>query len=147
MRKLFFLIMLWFLLNPAFSSDNSTLISLELRDADLKETLIMLAEKAKINLIISPKIKGTITCRFKQIDPLELIQLIAKTNGLYLEEHGNIKAILPENSDSGELKINFISLQNSDSENVSKTLEKLKSDKNTSIIPDKQNNRLIIIQH
>lgn len=120
-------------------------ISIEVRDADLRTILMDLAKRANINLLLSPKIKGTITCRVTDMDPLELIVFIAKTNGLEYEDHGRIKILTVETPlDQGTLRFEIIPLQNASAEKVAKMIESLKLDKKTHVVHDEHGNRLIV---
>ncbi|MBF0499766.1 MAG: hypothetical protein HQM09_06520 [Candidatus Riflebacteria bacterium] len=118
---------------------------LDVRDADLRQVLMDLAQRGHINLMISPKVSGRLSCRVTDMDTLELIQFIARANGLTYEDHGRIKLILAEEAQPTRVSFEIISLQNARAADVSQMIESLKLDKHTRVTHDVQGNRLIVI--
>lgn len=118
---------------------------LDARNADMRKVLNELARKANINLLLSPKIQGTITCYLSGLEPEEIIYLLAKSNGFVLEKHGNIIIILPHPQSTGKVRFEIITLQNANSKEVSKIIQNLKIDKNIRITHDERTNKLIVI--
>ena len=57
-------------------------ISLDLKDADLKDVLKTLAELARINIAIDPEVKGSVTIRLHDVPWDQALDVILKTNGL-----------------------------------------------------------------
>ncbi|MEW6712918.1 MAG: hypothetical protein AB1403_24075, partial [Candidatus Riflebacteria bacterium] len=72
-------IFLFFALN--FQLNAGQLIDINVKDADIRQTLEKIARQASINLIVSPKVSGKITCMVTQMDAKELILFIARANG------------------------------------------------------------------
>lgn len=125
--------------------NDHSVVTLEVRDADLRATLMELAGKAKINLLISPKVRGTLTCRVTDMDPFELLIFIARANGLEFEDHGRIKVIMADEPvDQGNVTFEIIPLQNAKAEEVARMIESLRLDKNTHVVHDAHGNRLIV---
>jgi|GEM_PF-5538909 len=120
-------------------------VDLDVRDADLRQVLQQLATKANINIILSPKVKGTITCRVKDVDPKELICFIARTNGLEIEDHGHVLLILTEDLPHTNVHFEIIPLQNANAADTAKMIQSLKLDKHAKVTHDARTNRLIVI--
>lgn len=123
---------------------NDSLIDLDVRDADLRETFLDIARRADINLVIASQVSGKVTCRITRMEPVELILLLAQANGLRVQEHGRTIAILQENRSHGNILIEVISLQNADAAETAKIIQQLKMDKHAHITHDQRTNRLIV---
>jgi type II secretory pathway component GspD/PulD (secretin) len=134
-----------FLALSAAGAADQALISLDVRDADVREVLLNLAARAKLNVLLSPKIKGTITCRVQDMEPRELIEFIARTNGFVLEDRGRILLILGEQSIGNRVRFEVIPLMNASAQEVAKMIQTLKMDKSTRVTHDERTNRLIIV--
>jgi type II secretory pathway component GspD/PulD (secretin) len=126
----------------AFASD---LIDLDVKDADIRETIEKIARKASINIIVSPKVKGKITCLVKQMDARELIVFIARANGFEVEDRGRIIVVMAGKSSGKQVRVEVISLQYGNSAEVSKIIQNIRRDKNVRITHDERTNRLILV--
>lgn len=120
------------------------LVDINVKDADIRETLEKIAREASINIIVSPKVSGKITCLIKQMDARELINFIARTNGLVVEDHGRIIVVLAGQSISRNVRFEVISLQNANSAEVAKIIQTIRRDKNVVVTHDERTNRLIL---
>lgn len=120
-------------------------VDLDVKDADLRQTLEKIARQASINIIVSPKVSGKITCLVNGMDAKELIYFIARTNGLEVEDHGRIMIVLAGKASSGKSRFKIIPLQNADSAEVARIIRTLKQDKSLRVTHDERTNRLIII--
>lgn len=120
------------------------LVDINVKDADIRETLEKIAREASINIIVSPKVSGKITCLIKQMDARELINFIARANGLVVEDHGRIIVVLAGQSISRNVRFEVISLQNANSAEVAKIIQTIRRDKNVNITHDERTNRLIL---
>lgn len=123
------------------------LVDINVKDADIRETLEKIAREASINIIVSPKVSGKITCLIKQMDARELINFIARANGLVVEDHGRIMVVLAGQSISRNVRFEVISLQNANSAEVAKIIQTIRRDKNVNITHDERTNRLILQYH
>lgn len=141
LKSVFVLALLIFYL-PANASE---IVSIDVKDADLRQTLEKIARQASINIIVSPKVTGKITCLVKNMDAKELILFIARTNGLEVEDHGRILAILAGKSTPTNVRFEVIPLQNANSAEVAKIIQTLQRDKNVTVTHDERTNRLIVV--
>lgn len=64
--------------------ENNKLITLTLKDADLKQALRMIANKANLNIAFDSSVNDVISLDFKKITLLEAIEQIAEVNNLEL---------------------------------------------------------------
>lgn len=126
-------------------SGDSSQVTLDVRDADLRQVFQLLANKAGINILVSPKVKGSITCRVVDMDPRELILYIARTNGLVIEDHGRILMILTDIPAGSRVRMEVIPLQNAKAADVAKMIETIKIDKRARVTHDERTNRLIVV--
>jgi type IV pilus assembly protein PilQ len=73
-------------------------ISLDVKQADLNQTIHALASFAKINIVVSDKIKGKASLQLKNIDAYQALILLLRTNNLSFLRAGNIWYIAPRES-------------------------------------------------
>jgi type IV pilus assembly protein PilQ len=57
-------------------------ISLDLKDADLKDVLRTFAELAKVNIVIDPGVRGSVTIRLQDVPWDQALDVILRVNGL-----------------------------------------------------------------
>lgn len=69
---------------------NGEPISLDLKDADLKDVLRTFAELEKINIAIDPEIRGSVTIRLENVPWDQALEVILATNGLGDILEGNV---------------------------------------------------------
>lgn len=138
-------ILAWGFLMPALGQPSGKLISLDVRDVDIRKVLMGIADQAKINILLASKIQGTLTCRVTDVDPRELIDIIARTNGYTIEEHGRILLILNESTSGNRLHFEIIPLQNAKAADVAKIIQTLKLNKKAQVTHDERTNRLIVV--
>ena len=65
-------------------------ISLDLKDADLKDVLRTFAELTKLNIAIDPEVKGSVTVRLQDVSWDQALDLILEINGLVYVLEGNV---------------------------------------------------------
>jgi len=65
-------------------------ISLDLKDADIKDVLRTFAELTGLNIAIDPDVKGSVTVRLHDVPWDQALDLILKINGLGYVLEGNI---------------------------------------------------------
>jgi type II secretory pathway component GspD/PulD (secretin) len=123
----------------------SRLVDLDVKDADLRQTLEKIARQASINIIVSPKVSGKITCLVNQMDARELIFFLARANGLEVEDNGPIIIVMVGKSASRKQRVEVISLQYASSAEVAKMIQSLRQDKSVSVTHDERTNRLILV--
>jgi type IV pilus assembly protein PilQ len=65
-------------------------ISLDLKDADLKDVLRTFAELTKLNIAIDPDVRGSVTLRLHDVPWDQALDVILRINGLGYVLEGNI---------------------------------------------------------
>ncbi len=68
-------------------------ISLDLKDADLKDVLLTFGKLARVNVAIDPEVRGSVTVSLHDVPWDEALDLILKTNGLGYILEGNVVRI------------------------------------------------------
>ncbi len=80
-------------------------VSLEFKDADIRDVISILSEVSGVNFVIDPEVKGTVTIKLKNVPWRKALDVILKSNGLgMLEEGPNIIRIGPVDKINRELK-------------------------------------------
>nr|HPN89103.1 secretin and TonB N-terminal domain-containing protein [Candidatus Omnitrophota bacterium] len=75
-------------------------VSLDFRDASIKNVLEILALKSGVNIVASPEVKGMISLRLNDVPWQDALDVILQTYGYAYEKRGNIILV----SSVGELK-------------------------------------------
>jgi type IV pilus assembly protein PilQ len=65
-------------------------ISLDLKDADLRDVLRTFAELARVNIAIDPEVKGSVTVRLHDVPWDQALDVILQVNGLGYVLEGNV---------------------------------------------------------
>lgn len=78
---------------PARAEDN---ISLDFRDADIRDILKIIAQKSGTNIIAEKSVRGNVTVRLTDVYYEEAMNLIAKTNGFAVRKIGNTWVLADE---------------------------------------------------
>lgn len=65
-------------------------ISLDLKDADLKDVLRTFAKLARLNIAIDPEVKGSVTVRLHDVPWDQALDVILQVNGLGYVLEGNV---------------------------------------------------------
>ncbi len=67
-------------------------VSLEFKDADIRDVIRILAEVSGLNFVVDPKVKGTVTLRLRNVPWDKALDVILKSNRLgKIEEDGIIR--------------------------------------------------------
>ncbi len=70
-------------------------VSVDFQEADLHAVFRFLAEVGNINIVVSEKVKGTITLKVKQVPWDQLLDIILANHGLAMMKLGNVIRIAP----------------------------------------------------
>jgi len=91
----FFFICLIFPVSAQAQIKNNN-ISLELHNADLPDTLRLLAKFMHINVMISPSVTGTTTLNFSNASPNYAFNMVLNANGLAASRSGSMVLVAPQ---------------------------------------------------
>ncbi len=80
------------------------LVSLEFKDADVRDVINILSEVSGINFVIDPEVKGTVTIKLRNVPWRKALDVILKVSGLGMIDEGhNIIRIGPVDKINREL--------------------------------------------
>lgn len=65
-------------------------ISLDLKDADIRDVLLIFSKLARLNMVIDPEVRGSVTVRLENVPWDQALDVILKVNGLGYVLEGNI---------------------------------------------------------
>ncbi|HSE65226.1 MAG TPA: secretin and TonB N-terminal domain-containing protein [Thermoanaerobaculia bacterium] len=65
-------------------------ISLDLKDADIRDVLLTFSKLARLNMVIDPDVRGSVTVRLENVPWDQALEVILKVNGLGYVLEGNI---------------------------------------------------------
>src|SRR5437870_10830491 len=62
----------------------------EFQGDDVGQVLRLLARQAKVNMVVSETVTGTVTMRLEDVSALQAISIIVKANGLFMDKIDNV---------------------------------------------------------
>jgi type II secretory pathway component HofQ len=65
-------------------------ISLDLKDADIRDVLLTFSRLARLNMVIDPDVRGLVTVRLENVPWDQALDVILKVNGLGYVLDGNL---------------------------------------------------------
>jgi len=65
-------------------------ITLEFKDADIKTVLRILSIKSGLNIVAGEEVKGAVTIRLTNVEPMRALRVVLKTYNYVFEKDGNI---------------------------------------------------------
>jgi type IV pilus assembly protein PilQ len=68
-------------------------ISLDLKDADIRDVLLTFSRLARLNMVIDPDVRGSVTVRLEDVPWDQALEVILKVNGLGYVLDGNIARV------------------------------------------------------
>ena len=68
-------------------------ISLDLKDADIRDVLLTFSKLARLNMVIDPEVRGSVTVRLENVPWDQALEVILKVNGLGYVLEGNIMRV------------------------------------------------------
>ena len=68
-------------------------ISLDLKDADIRDVLLTFSKLARLNMVIDPDVRGSVTVRLENVPWDQALEVILKVNGLGYVLEGNIARV------------------------------------------------------
>ena len=135
------------------------IISLKIKDADLKDVVLYLAEFAGLNVVFDPDVRGTVTVNLQDVPWDQTLDIILKQNKMGKTIEGNILRIAPvsvltreeeeqrrltESKElSGPVVVKTITLSYSKAKDVAALLRSKISPRGEIIVDDRTNTLLI----
>ena len=75
---------------PAPRRFTGEIISLDLKDADIRDVLKVFAKIGRFNLVVDPEVKGSVTVRLQNVPWDQALDVILRMNGLGYTLEGRI---------------------------------------------------------
>jgi type IV pilus secretin PilQ/predicted competence protein len=141
------------------SAYSGEIVSLKLKDADLRDVILYLAEVAGLNVVFDPDVRGIVTCNLQEVPWDQALDLILKQNKMGKTIEGNVLRIasigvltreeedqrkLKESRElAGPLQVKTVTLSYSKANDVKALLE-TKISSRGEIIVDSRTNTLLI---
>jgi type IV pilus assembly protein PilQ len=127
-----------------FKVSQDKIVALEIKEAEIRDVLRMLAEQFGLNIVISDKVSGKISVKFTNVSVEEAIDAIVTINGYAYTKKGNvIKVTTPEEVERETPITRVFVLNNAIAEDLKPSLEKSLSSIGT-IEVDKRSNALVV---
>ena len=77
-------------MEPETVADNGGIGVREFQGDDVGEVLRLLARQAKINMVVSEAVVGTVTMRLEDVTALQAVAIIVKAKGLFMDKIDNV---------------------------------------------------------
>lgn len=127
-----------------FKISEGKILSLEIKEAEIKDVLRMLAEQFGLNIVVSNMVEGKISVKFTNVSVEEAIDAIVTINGYAYTKKGSvIKVTTPEEIEREAPITRVFILNNAIAEDLKPSLLKALSS-GGSIEVDKRSNALIV---
>ncbi|MDP8261070.1 MAG: type IV pilus secretin PilQ [Candidatus Kappaea frigidicola] len=105
------------------SNDNDKKISMDFKDADIKDVLRIVSDKSGINIIAGGEVQGVVTMKLESVPWDKALDIILKTQGYVYEQDGNIiRVTTRENLSMEDLETTLFSLSYADAESLTTSL-------------------------
>ncbi|MDI9570795.1 MAG: secretin and TonB N-terminal domain-containing protein [Pseudomonadota bacterium] len=69
-------------------------MSVDFQEADIRGVFRLLAEQGKVNLVVSPEVKGNVTVRMDDVSWEQILATILEINGLRQKRSGNVISVM-----------------------------------------------------
>jgi type IV pilus assembly protein PilQ len=126
------------------SNDNDKKISMDFKDADIKDVLRIISDKSGINIIAGGEVQGVVTMKLENVPWDKALDIILKTQGYVYEQDGNIiRVTTRENLSMEDLETTLFSLNYADAESLSTSLADMLSPRGK-IQFDTRTNQIIV---
>jgi len=127
------------------STNDADYITLNFKDADLRNILRMIARSAQINIIAGPEVKGSVTMELDKVRWEQALSLVLSVNGYtYLKEGNIIRIVSIDNVDKEPLTVVVIPLSYAKSDEVVTIIQPLLTSDRGKIQSDSRANVIII---
>lgn len=126
----------------SFASDKGPLVSLELRDVELRDVIRAIGQEHGINIVVDEKVTGKVTVSLRNIPLWDAIDSILKGKGYAYIKDDNIVRVVPMSEDE-DLITRTIPIKYADPKELEIVVKKILSKKGD-VIADLRSNTLTI---
>ena len=110
-------------------------MTLNVHEADLRSTIIMVARAAALNVSVDDSVTGTISMSINGTEPAKILEIIAKTKNLSMIRDGEIFIMTSHVNNGALMKSYVLPVRYGDPENLRKAVV-LSLDPDLEVIPD-----------
>jgi len=126
-------------------TNEADLITLNFKDADLRDILRMIARSAQVNIIAGPEVRGSVTMELNKVGWEQALSLVLNVNGYtYLKEGNVIRIVSVGNADKEPLAVAVIPLSYAKSDEIATIIVPLLTPDRGKVQSDSRANVLII---
>jgi type IV pilus assembly protein PilQ len=110
-------------ISSILKSSKPKTISMDFKDADIKDVLRIISDKSEMNIIAGGEVQGVVTMKLENVPWDKALNIILKTQGYVYEQDGNIiRVTTRENLSMEDLETTLFSLNYADAESLSTSL-------------------------
>ncbi|RLD08635.1 MAG: hypothetical protein DRI44_09575 [Chlamydiae bacterium] len=126
-------------------TNKANLITLNFKDADLRNILRMIARSVQANIIAGPEVKGTVTMELNKVGWEQALSLVLSVNGYtYLKEGNIIRVVSTDRIDKEPLNVAVIPLNYAKSDEIVPIIKPMLTPERGKIESDTRANVIII---
>ena len=126
-------------------TNEADLITLNFKDADLRNILRMIARSAQVNIIAGPEVRGSVTMELNKVGWEQALGLVLNVNGYtYLKEGNIIRVVSAGDAEKEPLTVVVIPLSYAKSDEVAVIIKPLLTPERGKIQSDARANVIII---
>lgn len=131
--------------HPKPLDQGASLLSMEFRDADLKDVLRALGQENQLNIIVGEEVSGKVTLSFREVSFEEALGAILKVNNLVSFQEGNIIRVIKSPFGDGEtgLETRILPVSYADAKETKEIIKELLTKKG-SVTIDARTNSLVV---
>jgi len=135
------------------------IVSLKVKDADLRDVVLTLSEIANLNVVFDPDVRGIVTCNLEDVPWDQALEIVLRQNKMGKTIEGNVLRVAPiatlarEDEDqrkikeskemAGPLDVKTVTLSYSKAKDVATLLQAKKSSRGEIVIDDRTNTLII----
>ncbi|MEE8317944.1 MAG: secretin N-terminal domain-containing protein, partial [Candidatus Omnitrophota bacterium] len=130
------------------------LISLDLKDMDIRDILKILSQKSGVNIVADSEIKASVTLYIRDVEIMDALDIIVSVNNLAYKQEGTLIRIMTDERYErlygkrfrDKSTIEIVKLDYADAASVASSIKEMKSGSGK-IIPDIRSNTIILIDN
>ncbi|MBI3319377.1 MAG: secretin and TonB N-terminal domain-containing protein [Candidatus Omnitrophica bacterium] len=129
---------------PVIASSSESLISVDFKDADIRQVLRVIALKSGTDIVAGPDVEGLITIKLTDVPWEQSLDIILRTYGLTYERKGRVIRVLTLKSVEQEaLATDVFPLNYAKAQDVTKVLNNMRSDRGRVEIDERTNTVIV----
>ena len=111
---------------PAGSESSEVKVTMDFKNADIKDVLLLISDKSGLNIIAGSEVEGSVTIKLQDVPWDKALKVVLKTQGYVYERDGNIiRVTTVENLAKEELQTKIFALNYAKAETLSVSMGEL----------------------